>query len=72
MNKIVHKLFRCSTFWNLKPAFTCPVCGRGFRCFWDGHDIGGLTNVCSKCSKEISLDEKKHKEFIRRLRKKND
>lgn len=44
-----HKLFSCPTFWKLKPAFTCPICGREYRCYWDGHDEFGKVNVCTPC-----------------------
>ena len=49
-----HKLLKCPTFWRLKPRFTCPKCGKKYRCYWDGNDIEGLgIDYCNKCAKEI-------------------
>jgi hypothetical protein len=48
---LIHYLFKCPTFWSIKPFFTCPECGKGFRCYWDGHDCScGVINLCSKCN----------------------
>jgi len=44
-----HYLFRCPTFWRVKPAFKCPKCGATYRCYWDGHDAHGYINLCGKC-----------------------
>jgi len=44
-----HKLFQCPTFWRLKPAFKCPICGKQYRCYWDGHDEAGYINLCTSC-----------------------
>ncbi len=50
--RIYHKLFECPTFWRIKPAFHCPECGRGYRCYWDGNDIiGHGINYCNVCAK---------------------
>ena len=48
--KIIHYLFKCPSFWSVKPQFKCPVCSDTYRCYWDGSDIGGLINVCNKCA----------------------
>jgi phage/plasmid primase-like uncharacterized protein len=51
---ILHKLFRCPTFWKLKATFECPLCGRKYRCYWDGHNIKGHgTDICKKCARAI-------------------
>lgn len=49
-----HLLFHCPTFWRLKPAFSCPICGESYRCYWDGGDIGGEINVCCRCAEKYS------------------
>ncbi len=49
-SKIKHYLFHCPTFWRIKPAFTCPICGHRYRCYWDGNDCGGKIDVCKKCT----------------------
>jgi hypothetical protein len=49
IQKLKHYLFDCPTFWRIKPAFKCPICGATFRCYWDGGDIGGHNDVCCKC-----------------------
>ena len=48
-----HKLFSCPTFWKWKQKFTCPKCGKKYRCYWDGHDEQGWINLCNKCYNEI-------------------
>lgn len=49
-----HKLFKCPTFWTLKPKFTCPKCRKKYRCYWDGNDIARVgIDYCNKCTKEI-------------------
>lgn len=52
LGKIKHYLFECPTFWQMKPAFKCPCCGKEYRCYWDGNDIGGKINVCHECAKK--------------------
>jgi hypothetical protein len=47
-----HYLFECPTWWNRKPAFTCPDCGAQYRCYWDGHDAGGKINLCGHCARK--------------------
>ena len=48
---LFHKLFKCPTFWQIKPAFKCPECGKTYRCYWDGHDIAGRgINICNACA----------------------
>ncbi len=54
LGKIKHYLFECPTFWKIKPKFKCPVCGKKYRCYWDGNDIGGLTDVCKSCAYEYN------------------
>lgn len=46
-----HKLFQCATYWKFwtKKPFHCPVCGHGYRCYWDGNDVNHLINVCKRC-----------------------
>lgn len=49
-----HRLFKCPTFWQIKPRFTCPICGGGYRCYWDGNDVDGHgVDICNPCFKEI-------------------
>lgn len=49
-----HYLFRCPTFWQLKPAFECPDCGKQYRCYWDGHDVAGHgINYCYDCATNL-------------------
>ena len=49
-----HKLCKCPTFWKLKPSFTCPKCGKKYRCYWDGNDIVGVgTDYCNTCVKKL-------------------
>lgn len=46
-----HKLFKCPTFWQLKPFFHCPGCGKGYRCYWEGNDVAGLgIDYCDECT----------------------
>lgn len=53
LGRIWHKLFKCPTFWNIKPLYHCSICGKGLRCYWDGNDITGVgTDICNKCAKE--------------------
>ena len=49
-----HKLFQCAIYWKFwKPCpFKCPVCGHGYRCYWDGSDVNQLINVCKRCYPE--------------------
>ncbi|KKK60861.1 hypothetical protein LCGC14_3020120 [marine sediment metagenome] len=57
-----HKLFKCPSFWQWKPSFQCPLCGRKYRCYWDGHDEPGVgTDICKRCYKklnDVDLDTK--------------
>lgn len=55
--KIKHYLFECPTFWQIKPAFTCPDCGATYRCYWDGNDAGGKINLCNKCAAKYEAKE---------------
>jgi len=57
LKQIYHKLFKCPTFWSLKPKFTCPLCGKKYRCYWDGNDTSKGINVCNKCTNEIEKGE---------------
>lgn len=47
-----HKLFQCATYWRFwKPyPFRCPVCNKGYRCYWDGNDVNHLIDVCNGCA----------------------
>ena len=48
--RVFHKLFKCPTFWKLKTSFECPICGKKYRCYWDGNDDrkAGI-DICNKC-----------------------
>jgi len=49
-----HKLFHCPTFWRPKPAFTCPGCGKKYRCYWDGNDVTGVgIDFCNSCAADL-------------------
>ena len=49
-----HKLFRCHTFWKLRPFYHCSKCGKGLRCYWDGNDIEGHgIDICNACARKI-------------------
>lgn len=49
-----HKLFTCPTFWKWKAAFSCPGCGKKYRCYWDGNDVAGHgIDYCNKCTKRL-------------------
>ena len=53
LGKLIHYLFKCPTFWSIKPAFVCPGCGKKYRCYWDGNDILDLgTDYCNACTIE--------------------
>ena len=52
LKKVYHKLFKCPTFWRLKPSFECPECGKKYHCYWDGNDVDGVgIDYCNKCAK---------------------
>jgi hypothetical protein len=51
--RVWHYLFKCPSFWSIKPKFKCPICGKKYRCYWDGHDTHGKINVCGKCAEEL-------------------
>ena len=52
--KIIHYLFKCPTFWRWNPAFTCPICNKKYRCYFDGCDIAGHgINICLSCGKKL-------------------
>lgn len=48
-----HKFFECPTFWEAKPAFTCPKCGAKYRCYWDGNDTKMGIDLCDPCTKKL-------------------
>ncbi len=51
-NRIIHKLFYCPTFWQMKPSFKCPCCGKKYRCYWDGNDVKYVgIDLCNNCAK---------------------
>ena len=51
--RLFHKLFKCPTFWELKPHFKCPLCGKTYRCYWDGNDVIGVgIDLCDKCAQK--------------------
>jgi len=54
---IWHKLFKCPTFWRLRPSFHCPICGNGYRCYWDGNDCGGKIDVCNECAATMKKEK---------------
>jgi len=53
LERLRHKLFDCPTFWHWDCAFTCPLCGSGYRCYWDGNDsdCGAGIDLCVRCAK---------------------
>jgi len=52
--RLSHKLFSCPTFWSWTPAFTCPGCGKTYRCYWDGNDVEGHgIDYCNKCARKL-------------------
>ena len=54
MKNVFHKLFKCPTFWRIHSSFTCPKCGRKYRCYWDGNDvIGHGIDYCDACAKVL-------------------
>ena len=54
IKKWKHKLFYCPTFWQIKPAFTCPGCGKKYRCYWEGNDVAGHgIDYCSTCAEKL-------------------
>ena len=54
IERVIHKLFHCPTFWKLRPAFKCPGCHKTYRCYWDGNDVTGYgIDYCSKCAKYL-------------------
>jgi len=59
-----HKLFHCPTFWELKPHFQCPKCGKKYRCYWEGNDIVGVgKDYCDDCVKILKSREEVHNEW---------
>ena len=51
LKRIWHYLFQCPTFWERKPHFECPECGKKYRCYWDGGDCScGIINLCKQCA----------------------
>ena len=36
------------------PRYRCPICGKGYYCYWSGNDIDGVgVDICDKCADEI-------------------
>jgi len=59
---MLHKLFKCPTFWSIKPRFTCPKCKKKYRCYWDGNDVIGYgIDYCDKCASKLEDKHKKTK-----------
>jgi hypothetical protein len=58
IKRLWHLLFECPTFWSFTPKFTCPVCHKQYRCYWDGNDIAGMIDVCNKCAVSIDAEVK--------------
>lgn len=53
LKKLIHKLFKCPTFWKFRLAFECPLCGKKYRCYLDGQDICGIgIYICNTCAKK--------------------
>jgi len=54
LKRWLHKIFSCPTFWRIKPAFTCPGCGKKYRCYWDGNDVAHHgVDYCCKCAAKL-------------------
>lgn len=52
--KWLHYLFSCPTFWSMKGAFVCIICGQRKKCYYDGNDIKDVgTDICDRCAKAI-------------------
>lgn len=47
--RLRHLLFECPSFWQWRRAFSCPLCGKKYRCYWDGGDANGHINLCREC-----------------------
>ena len=64
--RIFHLLFQCPTFWysfvNPK-ARRCPVCNRKIRCYWLGHDVNHMNDVCNRCFPKQEGIEKYEKAY---------
>lgn len=54
IQRLRHYLFDCPTFWQWHRAFTCPLCGGKYRCYWNGHDsdCGAGINLCTSCERK--------------------
>lgn len=50
--RVIHKLFHCPTFWSIGPRFQCPMCGKRYRCYWDGNDTDKGINLCNRCAND--------------------
>jgi hypothetical protein len=62
--KVKHLLFHCHTFWQWKRAYKCPVCGKRYRCYWDGNDVVDWgTDICADCYKKIDAGELKRADY---------
>ena len=49
--KLFHHLFKCPSFWKIRSSFTCPDCGKEYRCYWDGYDCPcGTIHLCKTCA----------------------
>ena len=50
LKNIFHYLFKCSSFWELRPRFICPECKHKYRCYYDGNDCKcGKIHLCDGC-----------------------
>lgn len=54
LQRLRHYLFDCPTVWQWQRAFTCPLCGAKYRCYWNGHDsdCGAGTSLCGNCERQ--------------------
>lgn len=56
MGKLLFKIkhfFTCTCKLWETPVFTCPDCGKKYRCYFSGNDCWcGVIHLCNSCAKE--------------------